>query len=359
MRRQSTMYPGRWQAAILVCLLLRSGAIANAASPLDPGAVCGNGILEPGEDCDAGAGNGTDDCCSTACRLVDRDVDGTCDAIDPCADGIYIKDSKLRITRLSTPPGDDRLRFAGTVTIPNEMNFAPPIDPATSGVRLRMFTPGFDPHGSAVMDASIPGGSQWTHLSAAAWRYRDPTGVVGGITRVKVKLLPPLVPTTHLTRVAFEIHGRRGDYPLTPDVVDSNLQVTLSLVAPGDASNRQCGSVFYTPAQRNRCGLGASHDTLACAGPPPVGPCHVGDPNDLVVCDVVNAAHAEDAYFAAHGTYYSGPCTGLPGFVASPGVSCSAAGIATAFSIATAGATPYVCIWTSNAPPITDKLVCS
>jgi hypothetical protein len=167
--------------------------------------------------------------------------------------------------------------------------------------------------------------------------------------------------------VAFSISGRRGSFPVTPAMVTvdpsppfhgSTLQVTLALGA--SASNIQCGSVFYNTVQLTRCTFSASGNRVTCSGPPPVGPCHVGDPVDLMICDVVNAAHAEDEYFAAQGVYFTGPCTGLPGFVPSPGVTCYAAGSATAFDVLStqSAEAPFTCEWLSNAPPTTDKLVC-
>ena len=77
--------------------------------------------------------------------------------------------------------------------------------------------------------------------------------------------------------------------------------------------------VWYTTVRETNCAFNASEDRVTCNGPSPVGPCHIGDADDLIICDMVNAAIAEDRYFAARGTYFSGPCTGLPGFDPSPG----------------------------------------
>jgi len=185
-------------------------------------ATCGDGVLDPDEQCDHGAANGQDDCCSVGCELVDLDYDGTCDALDPCENGqgTRIKESKLAITRLSTGAADDDLHLVGTMTVPN----TPPIDPSLSGVRLRMFAPGGDPHGSAILDASLPPGSHWTRRRhAGTWTYHDPKGRIGGIRRLTVNLLPPIVPTTHLTNVVFSVTGRRGSYAVTPDMVTSEI----------------------------------------------------------------------------------------------------------------------------------------
>jgi hypothetical protein len=62
------------------------------------------------------------------------------------------------------------------------------------------------------------------------------------------------------------------------------------------------------------CAFSANGNGLVCSDPPPVGPCHVGDPLDLTVCELQAVARAEDAYHAAHGTYFDGPCAELPGY---------------------------------------------
>jgi hypothetical protein len=161
-------------------------------------AVCGDGIVDSDEQCDDGAANGHDACGSPTCELVDGDYDGQCDASDACNNGlgIRIKDATLRIGGLATAPGDDSISFAGTLTVP----VAWAIDPASSGIRLTMFAPFGDPRGSAVVDLTVPGGPLWRPSRAgSSWRYRDRAGDAGGITRVVIKLLPPLVPNPRVT----------------------------------------------------------------------------------------------------------------------------------------------------------------
>ena len=85
----------------------------------------------------------------------------------------------------------------------------------------------------------------------------------------------------------------------------------------------------------------------------------MGDPKDLVVCDLLNAAHAEDRYFTEHGTYLTGPCTALPRFVASPGVTCTVRGGASAVTVSTWHADLiYSCYWTSNPSPGNPNITC-
>lgn len=305
-------------------------------------AACGDGVVDAGEQCDAGSANGTDGCCSQSCTLVDSDYDGTCDALDPCNDqgGLRLKDATLTVSGLGTARSDDRLRFTGTMTIGN----SPAIDPSASGVHLRMFGNWMDPMGTTVADVAVPGGARWTsRAGGTVWRYRDATGRHGGIRRIQLELLPPLVPSPYLTKVAFLIEAQRGSFPITPALVTSDpnspfsggsvLQVTLALGA--SASNQQCAAAYYTTVQPTHCTFSGSGKKVTCTGPPPVGPCNVGDPNDLVVCDILNAVQAEEAYFGQHGTYFSGTCSGLSTFTGSPRVSCHATGGATSFSVTT------------------------
>jgi len=75
--------------------------------------------------------------------------------------------------------------------------------------------------------------------------------------------------------------------------------------------------------------------------------------NASVESDARNAAAAQEAYFIDNPTgYYSGSCTGLPGFSLSGGVTCTTAGTATSFTVNTSHASATVsCTWDSTASP--------
>lgn len=351
-------------------ILALVASLALVARAVPARAACGDGVVDPAEQCDDGAMNGHDACCSAGCTLVDSDGDGTCDAIDPCpqGQGTVVKESKLSIARLRTAPGDDTLRFTGVVDVPDRQPMDPPIDPSTTGVRLRMVAVDNDGIGTAVLDASLPGGARWTGRPNK-WTYRDPRGEIAGIRRVALKLGSPIVPTTRLVRVTFVVAGSRGSYVVTPDMVSSAivqgmpqgnaLQVVFALGADGSTAG-QCGEVWYTTLRNTNCTFATSGDRVTCTGPPPVGPCHVGDPQDLVFCELVTLASAEARYFAAHATYFSGTCADLPGFVPSPGVVCTVAATSLSFVATAAHPSAYaVCDWRSNPPPNGTNLVCS
>src|SRR5207244_1167586 len=145
-----------------------------------------------------------------------------------------------------------------------------------------------------------------------AWTYRDRFGRLDGIRRVDLHVLPPLVPSENLVRLGFTIAGRRGDYPITPEMVAATapplrgnaLRMSLRLAATGAAPEGQCGFAIFTdltPA-RGTCAFGRDGSRVSCAGPPPVGPCHLGNPDDLLVCDLLHARDAETRFFARNGT---------------------------------------------------------
>ena len=335
-------------------------------------AACGDGVVEQGEACDDGSANGTDGCCSLSCDLVDRDGDGLCDALDPCdlGNGVRIKETNLKVRRPLSPQGDDTLRFTGTITVPR----APAIDPAASGMRLTLYSQQSGPIGepalfpaTVISDATLPGGERWRRsMSGGTFRYRDPSGEAGGITRARIRLLAPLVPSANLMKVAFYIVGRRGDYAITPAMVDwgvstggGSLMISIAL---GDLSptNQQCGQTVYFAENATHCTFTASGGAVECTGPPAVGPCHLGDPDDLMVCDLLDAVRSQVRYFSLNGTYFTGSCTALPGFVPSPGVTCATTGTATEFWVTTShpSATRAFCDWSSSAPS-GQNLVCA
>jgi len=70
-----------------------------------------------------------------------------------------------------------------------------------------------------------------------------------------------------------------------------------------------------------------------------------------------DAATAEEAYFGDNGVYYSGACTGMSGVVISPGVTCTATGNASGFTISTSHPqASRSCVFSSATAP---NLICS
>lgn len=82
--------------------------------------------------------------------------------------------------------------------------------------------------------------------------------------------------------------------------------------------------------------------------------------NARVQTDARNAATAQEAYFIDNDTYFSGDCTGLPGFTLSEDVTCTCAGTATDFTCDTSHPSATVsCQWSSAPGAGSANLVCS
>src|SRR6266849_8973789 len=177
-----------------------SSALCPADALLPATSVCraSTGPCDPAEHC-----TGASATCPADVREADADGDGVCDMLDNCPndanpsqadsdhDGIgdacdpctnivpvFASKERIRIVNLGTPPGDDRLKLSGIMTVPT----SPPIDPPAKGVRVMLN----DAAGHTMLDAVIPGGTGWTTNAAGTrWRYRNPSGVLG-ITKVEL-----------------------------------------------------------------------------------------------------------------------------------------------------------------------------
>src|SRR5205823_5394324 len=76
---------------------------------------------------------------------------GLCDRDDPCTGPASVTKPKVVIAKLDTPPGDDKLTFKGSMTLPT----SPAVDPVTKGVRVLIA----DSMQGSVLDATVPGGA--------------------------------------------------------------------------------------------------------------------------------------------------------------------------------------------------------
>jgi hypothetical protein len=305
-------------------------------------AACGDGVREGMETCDHGVANGSDGCCSATCGLIDDDRDAVCDAHDPCSGLVVVpvEVSRLRIRRLGGAIGDERFRFSGRITVAP----SPAIDPATNGLHL-VLTDHF--LRGVILDASVPGGPGWTRtVDGATWRYRRPSGSSGNVTRAEVR-----VATADPSTLGVVVQGQGAGsdvVPFTPYVL-----VALAIDA-GTAMPGQCGEAILTPS-RCRFAIGGR---LSCGPMPPVRPC-AGDPSALTACDARNCASVQERFFVDNGTYYTGDCDAVPGFIASPDVYSVTAGNSVDFAVAaTHVPTETVCQWVSAPAPGEPNLHC-
>jgi hypothetical protein len=179
---------------------------------------------------------------------ADADADGLGDACDPCSNFLPVAIAKpsLVVSKLATPPGDDKLRFSGSLTVPA----TPPIDPVSNG-GLRLILR--DLLDATVLDVTIPGDlydpltrAGWTvNASATTFTYRNAgiaAPLIGGIQRVVLKKssrTPGLV--------TFSISAKNGSYPVA--AASLPLFATVILDPPFAASN-QCGEVDFAAPGR-------------------------------------------------------------------------------------------------------------
>jgi hypothetical protein len=210
------------------------------------------------------------------------------------------------------------------------------VDPAVGGLRFSL-------HGEVSTDAvtritpmiaaRIPGGAGWGS-SNGRWHFRDAKGLYGGVTSVTLKLImpAPLVPGDTRMSLAYRIDARRGSYVALPDMIRQReslsapswgklvTQMALGSSADGSSTCAQAAfpasitdpanDLYTVPCERDRRG-----NTFTCSTPPPIGPCRVGAPRDVLACDVLSIAAAVEKHKAAHGGVYSlNQCTEVPGY---------------------------------------------
>jgi hypothetical protein len=180
----------------------------------------------------------------------DADGDGTGDACDPCNNIVPVVAVKprIRISKLNTQPGDERLRFTGSMTVPT----SPSIDPAANGVRILIN----DSDRTLLLDVTVPGGAAWrTSGNGTTWRYKNVFGPAG-IVRVLVKAR-----ASTPGWLKFVVIGKNVSFLAQPTRIP--LLGTLVIDAPL-ATTGQCGESAFPGAPRGRCTYSAGRGSLAC-----------------------------------------------------------------------------------------------
>ena len=197
------------------------------------GGRCGDGIIQAGEACDGSP------CCSATCQIApDDDGDGLCNPIDPCTGGAQLLRTRLALSRLGLPPGDDRLRLSGQVQLP--ISPSPVIDPTGRGVRLVIT----DTAGLAALDTALVAGFDpatgvgWTARGKSSWRYDDRNGLLSSITRMTIKLSP------ESGLVKFKASGKNGTYTANPAALPLTVTVVFD---PPAATTGRCGESVFVP----------------------------------------------------------------------------------------------------------------
>jgi hypothetical protein len=304
-------------AAPRFLLLTLAVLSAGAATARAQTSSCGDAFVDAsiGEECDEGAANGTpESCCTESCTLraagqtcrpaagpcdvaesctgaspacpadvtlPDGDGDGTCDAhdvcplvpdpdqrdddgdglgnaCDPCTNVAAVTTEKavLKITKLQTPPGDDRFKLKATITgVPDQ----PAIDPIAHGLRILLT----DALGDAVIDAFLPGGAYSTDAKAGwkgsglGWNYANGGQnfpLIQGISKVTLHGR-----TSQPGRFSVAITGKNGSFAVPANGLP--LLVTV-VIDPPLATTGQCAEIgFSAPGQ---CVAVAAKGTVSC-----------------------------------------------------------------------------------------------
>lgn len=184
-------------------------------------AVCGNDIREGIEECDDGnLANG--DGCDSNCKLE-------------CA--TTITGAKLKVTKLNTPPGDDKLLFTGSMMLPTPVS--PAIDPQTNGARFFI-----ESAGGVVVDVSVNPGAPWSeNASRTKWAYSPDPGLKVQINAASSGL------------VKFKVKTKGGAY---------SAAAALPLTAFAVLTPAQCGKVGFTGPPAPSCTSNANQSTVKC-----------------------------------------------------------------------------------------------
>lgn len=225
----------------------------------DGGVDCPEDVVKPDADED-GLCDEQDNCPdANDPTFADDDGDGRGNACDACTniEPVDIVKPTILVKRLHTPPGDDTIKFTGTVTVPT----TPEIDPLEKGIRIRFE----DVDGNEVLDATIPGGAYNAALrtgwkkTAAGWKYRNVGRIVPlvkgihAITLTKDKVVPG--------RIKFLITGKKGAYDVVPS--DIPLKVSFVVDAP-HATTGQCGEAILSSLD---CAFDSKLTKLQCQNP--------------------------------------------------------------------------------------------
>jgi len=213
---------------------------SSVACPVDTGLPDGDadGVCDSADECPA----------IPDPSQADGDGDGLGDACDPCTNFLAVGMTKpnLVLSKLATPPGDDKLKFTGSMTVPASPN----IDPLSNGGVRLILTDLLD---APVLDVTISGG-QYDQLTREGWTvnpagttytYRNAGTVVplvGGINKIVIKKN-----TRTPGLVTFSITAKNGSYP----VGAASLPLFATLILdPPFAANNQCGEVDFAAPGR-------------------------------------------------------------------------------------------------------------
>jgi hypothetical protein len=296
----------------------------------------------------------------------DGDVDGVCDAVDVCTrDGVTrLSEVTLRITGADAPAGDERVRLRGRLVVPGDV-----FDPGEGGMRFLIETWNLGTSDrQALLSAVIPGGDGWRGRDdGSAWTYRDARGRHGGVTRISVKrrLSLPVIPPEVLvdTRTTYEVQvlARHGSFLVEADLVDGYdadsvvLDVGVGFGPLGTDEARCAARIFPNQHPFVPCAVSGNGGVVVCATAPPVGPCRLGEPREIIMCEAMAVMWQQERHRGQFGEYWiplDHECDGLPGYVPTTDISCGMTVVGDAFIVFVSSPYElgYQCVFDTSAP---------
>jgi cysteine-rich repeat protein len=240
------------------------------------GAICRDAThaCDVAETCD-----GTNEACPADSGLPDSDEDGTCDAQDDCPE-VYDPDqldsdgdgegdfcdictdageahkSLVKVTKITTPGGDDKLLVKAYLVFDE----VPVYDPIAYGIRLRID----DAAGTRLLDSEIPAGAfnpvtrrGWLPLKNSGYRFRSKELVDGAVQKIILKRV-----NKDPNAVSIKIVGSKGDF--ASRTIVPPLSVTVSLDANTERMGVCAVMEFPGPRPEAECTLRGGGAVLVC-----------------------------------------------------------------------------------------------
>lgn len=161
---------------------------------------------------------------------------------------------KLKVSNNDGAAGDEFFKFKGEFLLPLP---TPAIDPIANGITVQVS----DLNGVPLYTRVIPGGPQWRANSRnTKWTYIDPSGTVGGLTKVQVFDRA----RKQAGQWKFAFKGRDADFQVA--VVESPPRVSVAFGDATQLTTGQCATLVFNPASAPtlRCAFSGIGRVLSC-----------------------------------------------------------------------------------------------